>query len=81
LKVGTLGYQDILVDVGFGLDYRKSIQGRVVGNRYRRIQIDDIKNTLEVFFTVFHKINEQSLRRPIRPEIDVWIQFARGMVV
>ena len=56
LKVGALGNQDILADADFGFDYRKTIQRRVVGNRYRRIQFDDIKNAPEVFFVVFHKI-------------------------
>ena len=81
LEVGALGDKNILADVGIGLDYGKSIQRRVTWNRNGFIQINDIKNTSEVFFAVFHKINEQSLRGPIHPKTDVWIQSDKGMAV
>jgi hypothetical protein len=56
LEVGTLGDQDIFGDADFGYDHRKSIQRSALRNQNRRLQFVDIKNTPEVFFAVFHKI-------------------------
>ena len=80
-KIGTLGDQNILADVGLGFDHRITIQRGAVGNGNGLFDIDHIKNALETFFAVFHKIHDKSLGQSARDKIDVMVQFIEGMVV
>ncbi len=66
LKIGPFGNQYILPDAGFGFDHRITVQRGAGGNGNGLFNIDHLKNTLETFFAVFHKIHDKPLGHSIK---------------
>ena len=81
LKISALGNQDILADTGFGFDDRIAIQGSAGGNRNGRTDVDDVKDTLEGFFAIFHKIHDEPPGCLAFKKIDVIVQPVEGVAV
>ena len=82
LNVGALGDQDIFSDPGTFFDDGESIHRSSPGDGYRQFQVNLIKNTFKISFSLLNKIYDDAAGRALAGnEINITIQDGAGIPI